>query len=147
MYAILLTIHSYTRWLVLLGMVAVLWRSWRGMQQQTAYTPADKLWRTLTVAVTHIQLVLGFYLYSLESPITLYFLKHGFGESFEFWFFGLYHAAMMVLAIVVMTLGGAFARRASSDYEKHRLTLLYFVAALGFILVAIPWFRPLVRIL
>jgi hypothetical protein len=55
----------------------------------------------------------------------------------------LQHVACMTLAIVVLTLGSALAKRRVTDTGKFRAMALWFTAALLLILMAIPWpFSP-----
>jgi hypothetical protein len=59
-------------------------------------------------------------------------------------FFALIHLALMLTAIVVMTIGASLAKRQDIDCQKFRPTALYFGIAFLLILMAIPWpFSPL----
>ena len=54
-------------------------------------------------------------------------------------FFAIEHILMMVVAIILMHIGKAQARKQIGDKAKHRRTLIFYLIALIIILVAIPW--------
>ncbi len=146
MYSILLTTHSLFRWLVLLSLVYAIYRGVRGWKLKKEFSKFDNTLRHSTATITHIQLLLGLSLYFI-SPIVSFFLnniKVGMGER-QIRFFGLEHASVMFLAIVVVSIGSAKAKRKKSDYEKYRTMTIWFLIGLILILSSIPWsFSPLV---
>ncbi|WP_342331333.1 hypothetical protein [Pedobacter sp. FW305-3-2-15-E-R2A2] len=101
--------------------------------------------RHWTATIAHIQLLIGITLY-FQSPVIKYFLKN-FNEarqSFDLIFFGLIHSTLMLIAIVVLTIGSALAKRKARDTEKFKTLLVWYVIALLIIFIAIPWpFSPL----
>lgn len=145
MYNLFLALHSALRWLVLASMLGAILSSLHGLLGQRAYTTWDKALRLLTNLLSHTQLIIGFTLYFALSPLTQYVMQHGLDSSHQALFFGVYHIAMMLLSVIVMTIGGALAKRAHSDRQKFRHTLVWFSASLLLILLAIPWFRPFFR--
>jgi len=145
MYEIFVVFHSIFRWLVLVSLLYSLGRSIHGLISKRTFNKADSLARLLAGTMSHTQLLIGFTLYFVVSPITQFFMKSGSGGNHEIWFFGIYHIALMFGAIVVMTIGGSLAKRATTDYAKFKTITIYFSIALALILLAIPWFRPLFR--
>ncbi|OJJ14914.1 hypothetical protein BKI52_40885 [marine bacterium AO1-C] len=145
MYAKFLAIHNVFRWLVLISLILVVVTSAQGLISKRRYTARDKLLRIIANMVSHTQLMLGFTLYFLLSPVTRYFMKNGGGDNYQMWFFGVYHILMMLTAVVLMTIGGSWAKRREQDAQKFKVTTLYFSIALLVILLAIPWFRPFLR--
>ncbi len=145
MYNTVLIIHSLLRWLVLLALFTGIFCAWRGYSQSRAFTNVDNAIRHWTATIAHIQLIFGIVLFS-RSPVALYFWSN-FSTSFgnmDLVFFGFIHTALMLLAIVLLTIGSAAARRKARDSEKFRTMLIFFSIALLVILIAIPWpFSPL----
>ncbi len=137
--------HSIFRWLVLISLLYSLGRSFHGLISKRTFNKADSLARMLAGTISHTQLLIGFTLYFVLSPITQFFMKSGSGGNHEIWFFGIYHIALMFSAIVVMTIGSSIAKRATADHAKFKTITIYFSIALVLILLAIPWFRPLFR--
>jgi len=141
----LLIIHSWLRWLVLATLILSLYRSWCGKRGGLPYTKTDHILRLSTATVAHLQLIAGIVLYFI-SPITDYFMHH-FSEAVherQIRFFGMEHSLVMLLAITVLTIGSAKAKRKKTDAEKHRTVAVWYTIALLLILSSIPWaFSPL----
>ena len=143
MYSFLLPFHSVIRWLVLFSLLYAIYISLVGKRKQLPYTKKVNAVRHWTATLAHIQLVIGIILYT-QSPIVTYFFSNGFGEWNDSLFFGLVHIIFMLIAIVIITIGSAKAKRKSTDSEKYQTMLRYFAIGLFIILIAIPWpFSPL----
>lgn len=146
MYPVLLLLHSYNRWLVLISLLLALLRSYRGWLRRKPFTAFDNKVRHITATIVHIQLILGLWLYAI-SPLASYFLNH-FKEAVkqrEIRFFGMEHSLMMLSAVVLITIGSAKAKRQVSDRQKFRTMAVWFTLGLVVILSSIPWqFSPLI---
>lgn len=145
MYLPLLTLHSLMRWLVLISLVYAIFRAYRGYSSGSLFTKTDNTVRHWTATIAHVQLIIGFTLY-LKSPVVKAFFAT-FSESVQHLstaFFGIVHILLMLIAIVIITIGSALAKRKPTDHEKFRTMLIWFSVALILIFVAIPWpFSPL----
>ncbi|QHT71381.1 DUF2871 family protein [Rhodocytophaga rosea] len=144
-YTLFLTIHSILRWLVLSSIVYATISALQGLVSKRMYSKSDSIIRSLATTLTHTQLLLGFVLYFILSPITGQFMKGNANGNEQMWFFGAYHIALMFIAVGVMTTGGSKAKRATTDRDKFRFTAISFGISLLLILLAIPWFRPFFR--
>ena len=146
MYAILLALHSLIRWLVLASLIFALYRAYRGWLSNGLYTRTDHYARLAAATSAHLQLVLGVWLYFM-SPIVSYFL-HNFSTAVRergIRFFGMEHVTVMLIAITLITIGSAKAKRRQTDKEKFRTMAIWFSIGLLLILTSIPWsFSPLV---
>lgn len=144
MYATLLILHSLVRWLVLASLLFAIFRAYRGWLTKKRFSRFDNSVRHWTATVAHIQLLLGIVLY-LISPIVDYFL-HNFRDAVhqrDVRFFGMEHSLMMLLAIIVITIGSAKAKRKPTDIEKYKTMAVWFTIGLVIILTSIPWaFSP-----
>jgi hypothetical protein len=142
MYLTLLTFHSWVRWAVLFGLLFGLGRAYRGWLGGRPFTALDDTTRHSVATIAHVQLVLGYFLY-FNSPLVLSFRLRDDRHAPGALFFGLQHIILMTLAIVVLTLGSALAKRRVTDNAKFCTMALWFTAALLVMLVAIPWpFSP-----
>jgi hypothetical protein len=142
MYLTLLTLHSWVRWAVLLGLLFGLGRAYRGWLGGQPFTTLDDTTRHTVATIAHVQLVLGYVLY-FNSPLVRAFHLRDVMHAPGALFFGLQHVAFMTLSIVVLTAGSALAKRRVTDTGKFRTMALWFTAALLVLLVAIPWpFSP-----
>lgn len=64
----------------------------------------------------------------------------------ELRFFAIEHVFMMLLALVFVHLGSALAKKADESVGKYRTAAIWFTLTLFLLLVAIPWFCPLIRL-
>ena len=145
MFLILLSLHSLFRWLTVISLLVSIMISIRGICYRTLFSRKENFIRHSTATIAHVQLFIGILLYT-KSPQTRYFFSGdtiGFGEP---GFFAVIHMSLMLLAIIFITLGSAFAKRKNRPIDKYRTMLLWFCLALIMILVAIPWpFSPLAQ--
>ncbi|MEZ0005141.1 hypothetical protein ABH942_000484 [Flavobacterium sp. 28YEA47A] len=144
MYQTLTFLHSTLRWFVLISLIISLYKAYRGYSQKTAFTKTDNAIRHWTATIAHLQLMVGITLY-FQSPIIKYFLKNfsTAKENFDLLFFGLIHSTLMLIAVIVITIGSAMAKRKTVDNEKFKTILIWYGLALLLILIAIPWpFSP-----
>lgn len=145
MYQTFLILHSLNRWLVLFSLLFTIYISWDGYRTDRKFSGSDNTARHLTATISHIQLLLGLYLYMI-SPIVRFDVAEGAvtGLISEHTFFRLVHISLMIVSILVITIGSAKAKRAVTDRVKFKTILIWFSVALLIMLVAIPWpFSPL----
>jgi len=144
MYQTLTFLHSIFRWLVLLSLFYSVFRAYKGYFSSGEFLKVDNAARHWTATIAHIQLVLGIILYS-QSPIIKYFWNNfdEAKESFDVVFFGMIHISFMLLAIILITIGSSISKRKTTDRDKFKTILIYYVIALVIIFLAIPWpFSP-----
>lgn len=153
MYDVVLLVHSWLRWLVLVVGVGVVVRGWWGWMRARPWSPQDERLGRLFPVLVDVQALLGAILFFFLSPDTSPVLTQGgmaLGtERVQFWL--LEHAGPMAAALILAHVGQAFIRRSSHDMAKHRWAAIVFGLALIIILLSIPWpfapnGRPLFRI-
>lgn len=144
MYAILLMIHSWLRWVVIaLGLTAV-GRAVGGVGSGRVYDARDNFLSRALVITVDVQLLLGLGLYFGLSPFTQTALAN-FGGAMKdrmlrFW--AVEHGFAMVLGIALVHVARVRVRRAP-DAKKHRTAALWLSIALLLILAGVPWpFMP-----
>lgn len=142
MYLTLLTLHSWGRWAVLLGLLFGLGRAYRGWLNGQGFTRLDDRVRHGVASVAHVQLTIGYLLYFTSPLVRAFHLRDAVHDAGAL-FFGLQHVLAMTGAVVVLTIGSALAKRRVGSPAKFRTMALWFTAALLLILLAIPWpFSP-----
>jgi len=145
MDAFLIPVHSTCRWLVLASLALAIALSASGYRSRRSFSRWDDQMRHWTATIAHVQLVIGMILY-IRSPLASYFWSH-LAQSFQYAdiaFYGLAHPLLMLLAVVLITLGSALAKRKTESREKHKTVFVWFSVALAIILLAVPWpFSPL----
>lgn len=145
MYQTLTFYHSFVRWLVLASLIYAIYRAYKGYTLRLNFTKTDNAVRHWTATIAHIQLIIGMILYT-QSPIIKYFWTN-FKEAvhnIDTVFFGLIHITLMLIAITLITIGSALAKRKQTNNEKFKTMLVWFSISLLIIFIAIPWpFSPL----
>lgn len=150
MYGVVLNIHSWLRWLVI---IAVLWTILRAvLPGPRAWTPADDRSMRLSVMSIDVQFLLGLLLYFVLSPFTRLAMSDmgAAMKSSGLRFFAVEHLVGMLIGLTLAHIGAARIRKASPE-RRHRLAAIFFVLALLAILASIPWpglpaGRPLFRL-
>ena len=145
-YTILLTVHSYWRWLVLLAGAAAVVIGMLGVGKRLPFVPLGRRVSLLFVSVVDIQLLLGLWLYAI-SPVVRDAWRNMAAamKQHELRFFAVEHTTTMLIAIVLAHVGSWRCKRAIGDPSKFRNLLGWDVAALAVMLAGIPWWRPLFR--
>ncbi len=150
-YSIFLTIHSWTRWAVLITAVLSIVTAWQGWSGGVAWTATKARFASWFVNTTSIQLVIGLILYGALSPITLKAFSD-FGAAMKddvsrFW--AVEHTVMMLISVALVHIGAGRIRKGADDKAKHRAAAIFFTIAFVVIMASIPWsginVRPLFR--
>jgi hypothetical protein len=148
MYHGVLLLHSWNRWLVLLAMLTALGLAYHGWLARRSYGRADRLAGGVLTGALHLQLLLGLLLYSTLSPWTQLAFRDWAAawKSPELRFWAVEHVGLMISGVVLAQVGHSLAKRASSDIQRHRRAALCYSAALGLLLLGIPFAaRPWLR--
>lgn len=151
LYAVVLLIHSYLRWLVILAGLMAFGRAVSGTSGRKPWTPADDRAGFWFVTALDLQMLLGIFLYGFLSPFT----RQAFGDfgaamkdpTQRFW--AVEHLAGMLIGLALVHVGRVRTRRTDS-LRRHKVAAIFFGLALAVILASIPWpgtaaGRPLLR--
>jgi hypothetical protein len=141
MHPLTLTVHSLVRWaIVIVGIVAVV-RAVMGARGGRPWTQLDDRLGLIFTSAMDLNLLLGFLLYFLLSPLTKSALQDmgaAMGNS-GLRFFAVEHALLMIIAVVVAHIGRSRAKKAAADAGKFKQTAIFFGIALVLVFLAIPW--------
>jgi hypothetical protein len=140
LYNVLVHLHSVGRWIVLLLLLIAIFNSL--VAGKRPFIKSDARTGTLLVIFTDLMFLIGLALW--------YFGARGFhvmqgGNMSEVMktpalrFFAVEHSVGMLIAIILIHIGKAQARKQISDKAKHKRTLLFYLLALLIILATIPW--------
>jgi hypothetical protein len=139
-------LHSLLRWAVMLfGLLTVL-NAFTGIMKKRVFTESDNKSNLLFMISCDIQLLIG---------LILYFAGPWFDNLKNFSqiksdanrrFFSMEHAAMMILAWILVHVGRVAVKKADTDAGKHKKMLIFFGIAFVIILASIPWpFREAIQ--
>ncbi len=132
MYLTWLVIHSTFRWVALIFLVYAIFRAINGYHENRTFSKADNAFRHWTATVLQIQMMIG---------LVLYFNTPGTSHFFNF-----IHLPMMFIAVTIVSIGSAIAKRKAIDRQKYQTMLLWFGIGLIIMLISIPWpFSPLAQ--
>lgn len=141
MYTVVLFAHSWTRWILVLLAVVLVFRSLVGLMKGQAYTGMDKSLGLAFFWALNIQFVLGIALYAGLSPVT----RAAFSDMAAAMkdgairFFVAEHFVTAFLAIGAGHFGIARAKRMEEDRKKHLFMLIGSGLCLLLMLALIPW--------
>jgi hypothetical protein len=139
MYAVILTAHSFLRWIVIL---AGAWAVWSVLPANRRYGRRPSPFPGLLFSVLlDVQMLAGLVLYAALSPITTAAIQNMAetvrNAGLRFW--AVEHPTMMILAVVLAHLG----RPRRGTREASPRAIVWFGLALLAILLATPWpFMP-----
>lgn len=152
MYTLVLTLHSWLRWLALAAGAAATLSAASHRSESLAPGRAD-FWGFVLMMTLDLQLLLGLLLYFALSPFTSQALGD-FGTAMRtpaLRFFAVEHLALMLGAVILAHLGRVLARRAPTAGTKRVRMLIAFGLATLLMVIGIPWpgtaaGRPLFRV-
>lgn len=141
LYNVMLHVHSVGRWIVLLLLLFAIFNSL--IAGRRPFIKSDNRLGLLLTIFADLMLLVGIYLY-VAGP-----LGYKLFENFESMgalmkdstarFYAVEHMAGMLIAIILIHIGKAQARKPIGDRAKHKRTLIFYFLALLIILISIPW--------
>lgn len=140
MYNFVLHLHSGLRWLVLLLLLIVIYRSLTAGNRP--FTTADKKYVLYAMILCDIMLLIGLYQWFI-GPWGLSAIENNgmkdIMKSPTLRFFVIEHPIGMLIGIIMVHIGKAYSKKNLPDKVKHKRTLLFFGLALLIIIVSLPW--------
>ncbi|MBL0339701.1 MAG: cytochrome B [Bacteroidetes bacterium] len=140
MYTGLLHTHSILRWIMLLLLIMTVFRSYNGWKSKRSFTSGDKKLTLFTLIFSHVQLLIGFLLYMVSPLVQAAMADMGAAmkdRMLRFW--AVEHIAVMIIAILIITIGNALSKRAVNDTIRFKKIFIFFLTGLLLILISIPW--------
>jgi len=148
MYAVILIVHSWNRWLVLASAVATLAVAISGRSAGRPWSKTDQRLGLTFISSLDLQTLLGLLLYFVLSPIV-----PKTGSEFKaamkvsaLRFFAIEHITMMMVALIVAHGAWAYAKKAGDARARQRRVAWGVGVTLLLMLSSIPWpFMPAAR--
>jgi len=136
LYSIAVHAHSGLRWILLFVLVIAILTALKRWMARSPYQTTDKKWFLLSLIFSHLQLVIGLYLYFVSPRVV--FNESTMSDS-DLRFYAVEHISVMVIAILLVTIGYRIAKSAKTEYTKYKRIFWYFFIALVLMLSRIPW--------
>jgi len=139
MHEILVTLHSYNRYLLLAALAFVLFRSFSGWLGKKPYLKADGTAGAVLLGLTHLQLLVGLIMYAFTSSYTQTAFANMKAAMKNEWqrYFAVEHILVMIIAVVFIQLGRTLSKKAATDERKHRTVAIYTSIAVLLILLSL----------
>ena len=142
---ILVILHSWLRWILLILLLASIVKSFSGLNSKKALSVGDKKLWLFTMISAYTTLLIGLILIFFGT----FGITNGVPEGISvmknatYRFYWVEHPLMMIIAIVFITIARGQAKKSIPDAVKYKKAFWFFIIALLLILAAVPWpFRP-----
>ncbi|MDX5347162.1 MAG: hypothetical protein LPK19_07925 [Hymenobacteraceae bacterium] len=138
MYTGIQHLHSYMTYLVLAGLVISLILAIAGLSANRPFTDKDRKLGLLGLVPAHLQWVIGVILYFV-SPMGFANASGAAMKDSVSRLYILEHPLTMIIAVVLITIGYARAKRLPDDKKRFKSIAIFYAIALVLILIRIPW--------
>lgn len=141
MYEVVLSLHSYWAYLVLLVLVIATFNAIIKTFGDKEYEANDFRKSLFTLIVSHIQLLIGFVLYFVSPRLQL-FSELGMGGVMKDAVNRLYlveHPFINIVAVALITVGYSKHKKKLTSKAKLKTIAIFYSIALVFLLSRIPW--------
>lgn len=140
MYELVLILHSWLRWVAILGGIAATAAAFTARAEAPGKSRADT-WGLAFMIALDLQLLLGLLLYLGLSPLTAAAFED-FGAAMRnpgarFW--AVEHISLMMFAVVMAHVGRVLGRKARTPGAKRLRLLVCFALATAALLAGTPW--------
>ncbi len=131
MHQIINSLHSYNRYLILVALVLVLYRSWTGWKGRKPFEKFDNTASVALLGLAHLQALLGLIQYFGTSTIVQSALSDMGAAMKNSWlrYFAVEHATMMLIAIACIQVGRSLSKKAADDNDKHKKLAIWTTVA------------------
>jgi hypothetical protein len=142
---VLLVLHNFMRWFVLLFGILTVVRSIGGLISKRDFHPSDGKSNLFFMIGMDVQFLIGLGLYFMGGWYQkLEHLGQNMQDSYNR-FFTMEHGFTMIIAWILVHIGRSVVKKAGTPQSKFKKGLIFFGIALVLILVATPWpFREVV---
>ena len=131
----LLHSHSGLRWILLAGLLIVIFNAFSGKKSGREFTEKDRKLALIAFISSHIQLMLGFALYIMSPKVNFSNMM----ANTMFRFFTMEHVLGMIIAITLITIGYIQSKKSNDSKTKFSKLFNFYLIALVIILISIPW--------
>lgn len=138
--SLLLFIHSWLRWIILILLLVGIFNSLSKMQRPLSNV-AKKMNLWLMIAA-HITLLIGLYQYFFGPIGFVFFRTMGVAEVMKnsvYRFWAVEHIIGMIIAIILITITRGIAKKDIEPARKNKKLLVLYIFAIIIIIASIPW--------
>ena len=144
----LVHLHNVLRWIILILLLISIAKAYSGWKGKKTFSAGDKKVWLFTMTAAHITFLLGLaQLFFGRYGIVTSSLPEGTSlmKNKFYRFFWIEHPLIMIISVALITVGYGMSKKNVPDEVKYRKAFIYFLVALIFILIGIPWpFREVI---
>jgi hypothetical protein len=144
----LVHLHNVLRWIILILLLISIAKAYSGWKGKKTFSAWDKKVWLFTMTAAHITFLLGLaQLFFGRYGIVTSSLPEGTSlmKNKFYRFFWIEHPLIMIISVALITVGYGMSKKNVPDEVKYRKAFIYFLVALIFILIGIPWpFREVI---
>lgn len=139
LYSALVTVHGIGRWIVLVLLIIAIFNSL--IASGRPFIKSDNRTGLLLTIFSDIMLLIGIYLW-FAGPWFKQIKEAGMAAVMQnpvTRFYAVEHLVGMLIAIVLIHIGKAQAKKPIGDKAKHKRTVIFYSIALLIIILSVPW--------
>ncbi|TYA70157.1 hypothetical protein [Seonamhaeicola marinus] len=138
MYEVILNLHSYWAYLVLVILIIAVFNAI--IKGSKEYSPQDFRIALFTLILSHVQLLIGLVLYFVSPRFDLWSeLGGGVMSNSLARLYLVEHPFVNILAIALITIGYSKHKKMLTSKAKHKKIAVFYSIALVLLLSRIPW--------
>lgn len=134
--SILVHAHSGWRWVVLILLLAAIFKSFSGWRSKKEFTAGDKKINLFAMIAFHLQVTFGLILYFLSGKVMF---VAGMMKVQVLRFYAIEHIFGMLIAMVLITIGYSKSKRITDSTKKFKTLFWFYFITLLIVLATIPW--------
>jgi hypothetical protein len=138
---ILVRSHSGWRWVVLILLLAAIFKAFSGWKGKKEWTNSDKKLAMFAMIAFHLQFTFGLILYFLSDLVVF---NSSTMSNPVYRFYSVEHILGMMIAMILITIGYGKAKRLTDSQARFKKIFWFYLISLIIVLAMIPWpFRAL----
>ena len=135
-YSLLVHAHSGWRWVVLILLLAAIFKAFSGWRAKKEFKAGDKKLFMFTMIAFHIQILGGLVMYFISPKVVF---VAGMMKNTLLRFYAVEHIVAMILAMILITIGHSKSKKIVESENKFKKIFVFYTISLIIILASIPW--------
>ena len=116
--------HSVWRWVVLILLLAAIFKAFMGWRGKKEFTSGDKKLAMFAMVAFHIQFLGGLILYFISPKVA--FIE-GFMKISMLLFFAMEHILLMSIAMILLTMGYSKSKKIVESDKKFKKIFVFYL--------------------
>lgn len=135
-YSLLVHAHSGWRWVVLILLLAAIFKAFSGWRGKKEFTVSDKKLFMFAMIAFHIQIVGGLVMYFISPKVAF---VAGMMKDTMLRFYAIEHIFAMIIAMILITIGHSKSKKLVESEKKYKKIFVFYTISILIVLASIPW--------